>query len=228
MAPRSTGSKRREEGVLKGNPKKGDLALARRIRAAGRRIYILEDDGDAPYTPSGALRVYQTGGVIESRAFDWCQGTGFQIYLVITNHRPGFAISAFELKLPWTNSSFYWLEDPIVFDGASHCYRFMGNGVLEFKRNLVINHYADVTQTFSSGQSVKGYLLGFGSDPIPKDFPHGAKIPAFLIIYDQEGQQHRSTLELWADRNKTNPPPPRGAMKRKGGLLDKRDPIVDR
>ena len=46
------------------------LAYARRIRSAGRAIHIPEDDGEVRYIPSYALRVYQTGGIIESTAFD--------------------------------------------------------------------------------------------------------------------------------------------------------------
>lgn len=202
------------------------LDLAKRIRAAGCPIYIAEVDGDAPCIPSDALRVYQAGGVNESSAFDWGQGTGFKIYLVITNKRPAFAISAFELELPWKTTYFNWLEDPVVLDGKSPCYRFVGNQILEFERNQVINHYADVTKTLSAGQSVKGFLLGFGYDSIPKEFPHGAMIPAFVNICDQGGHRHQSPVKLWADRMLKNLRPPRWTERRKGGLLDKRDPIV--
>ncbi len=202
------------------------LDLARRIRAAGRPIYIAEDDGDAPCIPSDALRVYQAGGVNESSAFDWGNGTGFKIYLVITNHRPAFAISRFELELPWNTKYFSWLEDPVALDGKSPCYRFMGNDILEFERSQVINHYADVTKPLSAGQSVKGFLLGFGFDSIPEAFPHGAIIPAFLNIYDQAGNKHGSHVKLWADRMKKNSRPPQWTERRKGGLLDKRDKIV--
>jgi hypothetical protein len=47
------------------------LAYARRIRSAGRPIHIPQDDGDVSSIPSDALRVRQTGGIIESTAFDW-------------------------------------------------------------------------------------------------------------------------------------------------------------
>jgi hypothetical protein len=204
----------------------GSLDLARRIRAAGRAIYVAEDDGDAPYIPSDALRVYQVGGVNESSAFDWGNGTGFKIYLVITNHRPAFAISRFELELPWKTTYFQWLEDPVVIDGKSPCYRFVGNDILEFERSQVINHYADVTKPLSAGQSVKGFLLGFGYDSIPKEFPHGAMIPASINTYDQGANKHRSPVKLWADRMKKNLRPPQWTERRKGGLLDKRDKIA--
>jgi hypothetical protein len=202
------------------------LALARRIRAAGCPIYIAEDDGDTPTISSDELHVYQTGGVFESSAFDWAGGTGFKIYLVVTNLRPMFAISAFELELPWKNDSFYWLEDPLVIDGSSPLYRFSGACALEFDRSLVINHYADVRRTMSQGQSLKGFLLGFGFDSIPADYPHGTMIPAFLVIYDQLGGKFRSSLQLWVDRTQKNRRRRGSGSSRKGGLLDKRDAIA--
>jgi hypothetical protein len=91
-----------------------DLALARRIRAAGCSIPIAEDDGERRYIPTDGLRVYQTGGIIESTAFDWGGGTGFKIHLVITSNISNLAVSHFELELPWKQTYFQWLEDPLV------------------------------------------------------------------------------------------------------------------
>ncbi len=50
-----------------------NLALARRIRAAGRVIHIAEDDDEASCIPLSELLIYQTGGVTESSAID-CSG----------------------------------------------------------------------------------------------------------------------------------------------------------
>jgi hypothetical protein len=168
---------------------RGNLFLARRIRAAGCSISIAEDDGDPRYIPSGGLRVYQTGGVIESTAFDWGLGTGIKIYLVIGSNISMLAISHFELELPWKHDYIQWLDDPLVIDGLAKQYRFCGNDVLEFERSLVINHRLDVTRPFASSESVKGFLLGFGYDSIPAEFQHGAMIPAFLVIWDQYGRE---------------------------------------
>jgi hypothetical protein len=208
------------------NKTKTDLVLARRIRAAGCPIYIEEDDGGARYIPSGGLRVYQTGGAFESAAFDWGCGTGFKVHLVITNNRPAFAISRFALELPWKTTSIQFLEDPRVIDGPSQYYRFIGGHVLEFERGQVINQFADVTQTFSSGESVRGFLLAYGYEAIPPEFPHGAMIPAFVVLYDQFAREFRTPVKLWADRNKKPIHDPRFGVRRKGGLLDKRDPIA--
>ena len=201
------------------------LAYARRIRCAGRLIHIPQDDGETRCIPSEALRVRQTGGVIESTAFDWGAGTGFKIYLVVTSNISGFAVSHIELELPWQQTYFYWLEDPLVIDGPSRFYRFGGMGGLEFKRELVINHRLEVTRPFSAGESAKGFLLGFGYDPIPAEFSQGKMIPAFVAIYDQSARSYRAPVELWADRTTRNLRPLRSSVRRKGGLLDKRDPI---
>jgi hypothetical protein len=199
------------------------LALARRIRAAGCPIHIEEDDGDARSIPSDGLRVYQTGGLIESTAIDCSGGTAFIIHLVITINLPNFAISAFGLEPPWRKEFFSWLEDPLEIDGTSRCYRFGVRGLPEFERRHVINHCADVRRTYSSGQSLKGFLLGFGYDPIPAEFRHGTMIPAFVVAYDQNWREYRSPVELWADRSRV-----RSRVSRKGGLLDRRDPIDSR
>jgi hypothetical protein len=201
------------------------LALARRIRAAGVPVFIEQDDGEARSIPSDALQVRQTGGQIESSVFDWGGGTGIKIYLVITSKVSGLAVSHIELELPWKQTCFYWLEDPFVIDGPSPRYRFVGNQVLEFERDLVINHRLQITQQFSAGKSVKGFLLGFGFDSIPPEIRTGEMIPAFLSLYDQLGRQFRAPVELWLNRSGKNLRPARWVEKRKGGLLDKRDPI---
>jgi hypothetical protein len=200
------------------------LAYARRIRSAGRPIHIPEDDGEVGYIPSDALRVSQTGAVIESAAFDWGAGTGFKIQLLVTSRVARFAVSHIELKLPWKQGYFYWLEDPDVIDGPSRCYRFSGNQNLEFERNFVLNHRLKVTRPFSAGESAEGLLLGLGSEPIPEVFSHGRMIPAFVDIYDQFARKCLVPVELWADRTARNTRP--AGARRKGGLFAKRDPIV--
>ena len=202
------------------------LAYARRIRSAGRPIHIPQDDGEARSLPSDALRVRQTGGVIESTAFDWGAGAGFKINLVVTSKMSGFAVSRVELELPWKQTFFWWLEDPEVIDGPFRSYRFVGNSTLEFSRNLVINHRLHVTRPFSAGESVEGFLLGTGCDPIPAEHSQGKMIPSFLVLYDQFGHPYRAPIELCVDRTTKNLQPRRSSIRRKGRLLDKRDPIA--
>ena len=142
------------------------------------------------------------------------------IHLVITSQLPTFAFSGFGPQPPWENDYLNWLEDPLLIDGASRCYRFGVKGIPEFEREHVINDYADVRHIFPSGHSVKGFLLAYGFDPIPEQFRQGTMAPGFAIVYDQFGREHRSPVELQAVRNRT---PPR--VLRKRNLLEHRDPI---
>jgi hypothetical protein len=199
------------------------LALARRIRAAGRPIYIAEDDDEAPCIPSDGLLIYQTGGVIESRAIDYSGGTAFIIYLVITMKLPNLAISAFGLELPWKDESFYWLEDPLEVGGTSQCYRFGDRNLPEFERNQMINQYADVRRVYPSGHSLKGFLMGCGFERIPELFSRGMMIPAFVVVHDQFWRRYPSPVKLYTDRSLARP-----RVMRKRSLLDHPDPIPRR
>jgi hypothetical protein len=199
------------------------LAVARRIRAAGRSIYIAEDDGEARSIPCDGLRVRQTGGVMESQAIDCSGGTAFILNLSITINLPKFAISAFRLEPPWERKFFYWLEDPLEIDGTSRRYRFGSRDLPEFERGQVINHRADVRHVFSSGESLKGFLLGYGFDSIPEEFRHGMMIPAIVVIYNQFGRDHRSPVELQVVRNLARP-----RVLRKSSLLGRPDSIAGR
>lgn len=199
-----------------------------RSLASGARFTFLISQGTLSDSLQNLLddASSQTGSVIESTAFVWGHGTGFQIHLVITSNKSTFAVSRLELELPWKEDQLMWLEDPEEIGGASRCYRFCGDRSLEFERNQVINHRLRVTRPFSSGESVGGYLLGLGSEPIPEAFPHGKMIPAFVILHDQFGRVCRAGVELWADRH-PHAPIRRGLeVRREGGLLDKRDVIV--
>jgi hypothetical protein len=176
------------------------LALARQIRAAGRPVYIAEDDdNEVRSIPTDGIIVRQGGGVTESRAVDYSAGTAFIVNLIITNRLPRFAISDFGLELPWNQESF-WLPDPSSLDGSSKLYHYSGDELPEFKRREVINHWADSTRIISRGQPVKGFLLGWRHDRIPKHYRDGMMIPATLIIYDQWGRRHRSTVEMQVQR----------------------------
>jgi hypothetical protein len=180
-----------------------NLSLARRIRAAGRPIYIAEDDGEARCIPSDALRVYQYGGVTESSvsALSSSGGIAVILYLGISINLPHFAIAAFGLELPWENNSFWWLADPFESYSNSQCYSFGRRDFPDFERGQVLNHYAGGRQIYT--RSLKGALLGFGLDSVPKEFSHGMMIPAFVVIYDQFWRECRSPVKLWLDRSRT-------------------------
>lgn len=184
---------------MKGKMRSGNLELARQIRAAGIPICISEDDSDVRSVSSDGLRICQFGGLVESAAFDWFGGTGFIIWLVVTIELSGFAVSSFDVEIPWEDT-ISLLEDPLKIDGASMVYRFGARDALEFNRDEVLNHRADVQRIMPRGSSLKGCLLGIGSRSIPDRYPHGDSIPAFVNVYDQYNRPYRSPIVLWANR----------------------------
>lgn len=156
------------------------LYLARRIRAAGRQIYIQEDDCESTDVPSDGLLIYLFGEVNDSFATNFLGGTAFIIQVNITINLPRFAIGGFGLELEW-ECAVDWLEDPNEGERPD-IYRFGGRELPEFKRGQVLNHRADVCQIHPRGSSLRGYLLGVGDNPIPDRIQHGMMIPGFLSV----------------------------------------------
>jgi hypothetical protein len=177
------------------------LTFARRMRAAGILLHIEEDDKIGPKAPPTGLHMRQIGGLIESSAFDIRpSGTGYRVSLRITSNMPGaYAISQFGLELPWQDSLFNWLADPTEYEADPPLYRFPGKHRLEYARELVINHCANVTRMQSRGQSISGYLLAFGG-PMPDSVKHGEMIPAIVNVVDQFDRKYSASIYLWADR----------------------------
>jgi hypothetical protein len=191
---------------MKQKPQYDELALARRIRAAGCLIYIPEDDDPAQATLTDEVKVCQTGGVIDSSVFDYAGGTGFRISLAITSLRRNFAVSHYELELPWKLGAFTWLEDPKNLVPPRQEYRFGGTNDLQFDRDLVINHELRVTHCFADGESVEGLLLGCDQGTIPDDVRHGAMIAGYLILRNQRSREFRAPIELWCNRGQRKAP----------------------
>ena len=188
---------------------------ARRIPSASSTNHVGVGNGEVPQDPQGGLLVSQEGGT-ESRAFNFYGAAGYILSVTITIKLSRFAIAGFDLSLPW-NGYVWWLTDPRDHGARSPVYRFDRNYILEYNRDQVLNHRADVRRLRSRGESLQGYLLGIGNDPIPEQFKQGAIIPAFLIVYDQYGEGHRSPVSLWTDRTGRYFQHERSGQPRKGG-----------
>ena len=199
------------------------LALARRIRAAGIPIRIAEDDEEAGHREDSGLLIRQVGGVVESSVDDSDGGlTQYIIHVCITSNLPGrFAISSFGFECPLKDPFFQLLEDPVETGARRNTYRFPGTD-LEFERSQVINHLADVRHTLSRGQSLQGFLLGVGFEPIPdRTWPENL-MPAFLKVFDQYGREYSEPVFLWVVRSQRLVHRTRTKARRKG-LFDSPD-----
>ena len=189
-----------------------DLELARRIQAAGKPIYIREDDPEASGSVSPDLLIYQQGDQMLNTASSYSGGVRFIVDIIITAQRAGLAISDFDLQLPW-ETHVILLEDPHELDHPYERYEFGGRDPLDFRREDVLNHRND-RRLLPNGSSVEGLLLGCATQPIPDRFQHGAVIPAFFILFDQFLHPHSWPIELRADRSyelmrRTRPRPAR-------------------
>jgi hypothetical protein len=200
-----------------------NLALARRIRAAGVAIHIAEDDEKGSCMPSDGLIVRQLGGLPDSTAFEFEGGTGYIIDLAITVNLPIIAIADFDLELPWEKISFRWLQDPLELGDFSTPYRFTGKNSLAYERGQVINHFADVRQTLRQGQSISGLLLGISNDPITDEFKTGTLVPATVVISDQFLRKYRADVRLFINKQEKHRREGSSIIYRRGGLFEKPD-----
>ncbi len=169
--------------------------LMRRIQGAGVPIQAESDRIHTITTPGVFVRLH--GGVTESTIFDWYGGTGFIINVTLTFNMQNFVILAFGLELAWTNEV-CWLPDP--HESGSGTYLF--SRTLQFDRDLVLNHYADVRRIHPRKSSITGCLLGTANASIPDEVHHGMSVPAFLDVFDEMGVRTRKPISLWADRSR--------------------------
>jgi hypothetical protein len=196
--------------------KTSDERLAHRLQAAGILIHVEEQ----PERKVDGLLIRQYGGIHESRAIAYRGvATLTTLYLDITVDRPRFAISSFGLELPW-QGSVRWLEDPREIDGPSRDYHFGFEGIPDYKRDQVLNRFANVRSMISRGCTIEGCLLGI-HDPMPDAFRHGAMIPAFVSIWDQLFTEYRRPVLLRADRMRL---PIHKSLAPRRNLLDHKDP----
>lgn len=183
------------------------LTLARRLRARGVPLEICEDDYPGP--PSPPLRVLQTERLSYSSLFDTIPGGfGCIVDLRITNHsHTARQILRFELQLEWEDPSFSWLPDPLETGVARSPYRFPGRESIEFTRDDVLNHHADLTTKLCHGDSIQGLLLGFGFRAMPDSLRHGDFAAATLNVIDQFENVQPFRVHLWVDRSARLRPP---------------------
>lgn len=169
-------------------------ATARKLQSLGIPLGYNEKETLPP------VLIRQLGGVMENSAYSLpCGATAVMLYISVTNDLSNFAISGFEPGLPWSDPNFWWLDDPENGSSARASeYRFPGSNDC-FPRDKVLNHRSDICKNLRRGQSIKGYLLGFGLKKIPPEL-YGKMVPAFLTVVDQFAQSYSEEIDLWIQR----------------------------
>jgi hypothetical protein len=194
------------------------IELARRLQAVGVPLEVDGDDRER------GLVMRQFGEELGSHAFSTKYGeTGYAVCMSMTFVLPGLAISSIDLELPWSDPSISLLEDPRETGNPYGEYCFPDGTSYGFHRSAVINHYVDVTRMRSPGETLQGFLLWTGKNPIPDDWPLWKKIPAFVVVYDQFDVPHRYPVTLYDTRTKKSLPLEQRKSTRKP-LFECRDP----
>jgi hypothetical protein len=147
------------------------------------------------------IRLDVLGGTPETSAFDLHPGaTGYTAWVSLTVLQEPFAVTGFVLSVPWPTGWLVWLSDPAEGNGPRNTYRFWGRDGHEFQRDIVINHYANAQRSLPRGKVIEGYLLAYGSEPIPTEFKHGACVAGHVGIIDQFDEMHSTETSFWIDR----------------------------
>ena len=188
-----------------------DTNLARRMRAVGvplepaefeERLIVHQDR--EPFVNSIASH-YLTRNLI---------GLTIQLYIMlVSNSEVPLTLRGLRVWLPWADTPVVLLQDP-ADPIAPETYRFPGQTSGGFDKSQVI---VQSGKKLTRGRFVKGFLLGYHGDPIPRSFRHGTEVPIELTIEDQFGEVYSRELFLTVDRSaerghKPKPPRPRRSL----------------
>jgi hypothetical protein len=201
-----------------------NLSISRRLRAAGIRIPIEEDESPPTQCSKNGLLIRLVPEIASNCAVDLGEyGTFFQCYIRLTSNLSRlFTPTEFRLERSWEDPEFHWLEDPNKVWPPKSLYIVYPERKFRYERSYVLNHYTDVRHTLRRGQSLQGYLLAMGG-PMPDDVQHGTTIPSIVCVVDQFDCLFSCPIPLWADRSNRLLRATR-KMTRKGRLFDVRDP----
>src|ERR1700730_17242712 len=93
-----------------------NLARAKKMRANGVEIQSPEEwmENSRPLDAHADVEIEQVGGVHDSIVFELRSGlSGYVVDMVITNQTSRTIYCRdIELRLPWEDSLFYWMQDP--------------------------------------------------------------------------------------------------------------------
>jgi hypothetical protein len=147
------------------------------------------------------LTVRQVGSPVENTIISLNEfTTAIMLNAVIVNDSPKatIVVGHFDLKLPWNDPEFDWLDDPADYAPARSEYAY--SGTLAYKRDMVLNHHRYGKGKLAPGDSMEGLLMGKSMKPIPVDFVHGSSVTMDLIVIDTKKNKYSAPVELRIDR----------------------------
>jgi hypothetical protein len=137
-----------------------------------------------------------------TEALDFRFSTEFIFDVKITNH--SFAPLRVKDLLglpPWKDRNFTWLGDPRLYRPEQKAYEMESGRKIVYES--VLNHRISKTE-IEPGGSREGVLLAWSiKTRIPIDYLHRETFPMCLVLIDQFGGSHLSTIEVRVDRSAT-------------------------
>jgi hypothetical protein len=208
-------------------------ALVRRLSEHGCPVL---PDHSYKISPVG-LAIEHIPGMSFNRIFDLKQGgTGYEIELILRNeaNRP-IDIVGYQIKVPWGFPSLSLLPAPEKSSSKYPHYSFPEPGPY-YEGDFCINRYfARRKSRLQPNEQIEGGLVASSEEMIPMEIPHMGRIIATLSVFDSRRNAFAAQFRLRVDRRELIArekriqamASPRG-IRRKGGLLDRRDPIMRR
>jgi hypothetical protein len=177
-----------------------ELQLLSALRDA--QIPLDDEVTEGMKVASRALSIYQTGSVNENDIFELdFGGTGFMLSIAICNDSNRIiSLQAFHLAMPWPETDFRWLEDPLRSVPREYTYSFFEGGPVAFEREVVLNHRLGRRGRLCPGDSFEGLLLGMGQLPIPDKHRDGQGLRTQLSIFDGQGNRYELNAQFRVSR----------------------------
>jgi hypothetical protein len=102
---------------------------------------------------------------------------------------------------PWEKKNFTWLSDPRLYRPVQKAYEMESGRKIVYES--VLNHRISKTE-IEPGGSCEGVLLAWSIETrIPIDYLHRETFPMCIVLIDQFGRSHPSTIEVRVDRSAT-------------------------
>jgi len=158
--------------------------------------------------PMEKVVIDQVGGVFESCVFELESGrAAYMANIAVTNQRTrSLDIIDVELRTPWNDPFFQWLEPVSVESNdrrkrSCSClvYRFPNKCGLELGYNEVLNHHLLDRKKLPGNRRLEGWLLAIGGF-MPPELRHGQWHDMPLTIIGADHSEYTTKIELWTER----------------------------
>jgi len=149
------------------------------------------------------LEISQVGSPSDARMFEMNDGRAgfiFQIYVLNRTSRKIYC-EEIDLRFPWPDSCFGWLENPRHRPREVKYYEFPGGGTPHFPYDQVLNHLliSEEGAVLRPGVPYNGFLLAFGGY-VQKHLKQWEQVDATLAIIGSE-KEYTAQIMLRVERN---------------------------